>query len=258
MQREKEQLKSIGIIPARYASSRFEGKALADILGKPMVQHVYERASKAQMLSQVIVATDDQRIYDAVQGFGGNVQMTGECATGTDRVAVVAEQLTCDVVVDIQGDEPLLEPEQIDLMLRPFVSRPSIQVCTLKERIFSNEDYLDRNVVKVVTNFQGDALYFSRGPIPSTPINKHHNFDETTLVYRHIGLYAFRKEQLLSFTSLERTPYEIAESLEQLRFLEHGIPIHVVETDTPLIGVDVPADLERVKQILKQRGIKRK
>jgi len=251
-------LKSIGIIPARYASSRFEGKALADILGKPMVQHVYERASKAKMLSQVIVATDDRRIYDAVQDFGGNVQMTGECATGTDRVAVVAKQLTCDVVVDIQGDEPLIEPEQIDLMLRPFVNRPSVQVCTLKERIFTIEDYLDRNIVKVVTNFDGDALYFSRGPIPSTPINKQHNFVEETLVYRHIGLYAFRKEQLFAFTSWERTPYEIAEGLEQLRFLEHGIPIHVVETDTPLIGVDVPEDLERVKQIFNKRGIESK
>ena len=220
-----------------------------------MVQHVYERASKAKMLSQVIVATDDQRIHDAVKGFGGNVQMTGEHATGTDRVAAVAKQITCDVVVDIQGDEPLLEPEQIDLMLKPFVEKPAVQVCTLKERIYTIEDYLDRNVVKVVTNFQGDALYFSRSAIPSTPINKQHNFDKNTLVYRHIGLYAFRKEQLLAFTSWERTPYEIAEGLEQLRFLEHGIPIHVVETDTPLIGVDVPEDLERVLQILEKRGI---
>lgn len=250
-------LKSIGIIPARYASSRFEGKVLADILGKPMVQHVYERASRAKMLSQVIVATDDKRIYDVVSGFGGNVQMTGVCATGTDRVAVVAEQINCDVVVDIQGDEPLIEPKQIDMMLQPFVDRPSVQVCTLKERIHTVEDYLDRNVVKVVTNNQGDALYFSRGPIPSTPINKELTFDDNPLVYRHIGLYAFRKERLLTFTSWDRTPYEIAEGLEQLRFLEHGIPIHVVETDTTLIGVDVPADLERVKQIIKNRGIER-
>lgn len=246
---------SIGIIPARYASSRFEGKVLADILGKPMVQHVYERASCSKMLNQVIVATDDKRIYDTVRGFGGNVEMTGECATGTDRVAVVAERINCDVVVDIQGDEPLIEPKQIDMMLQSFVDRPSVQVCTLKERIHTTEDFLDRNVVKVVTNNEGDALYFSRSPIPSTPINIEHVFDENMLVYRHIGIYAFRKEQLLTFTSWERTPYEIIEGLEQLRFLEHGIPIHVVETDTPLIGVDVPEDLERVKQILKKRGI---
>ena len=247
-------MKSVGIIPARYTSSRFEGKALADILGKPMVQHVYERACKSKILSQVIVATDDQRIYNAVKNFGGNVQMTGECVTGTDRVSVVAEQLTCDVVVNVQGDEPLLEPEQIDIMLQPFIENPSVQVCTLKERIYTMEDFLNRNIVKVVTNLQGDALYFSRSSIPSTPINKQHNFDENALVFRHIGLYAFRKEQLLAFTSWERTPYEIAEGLEQLRFLEHGVPIHVVETDTPLIGVDVPADLERVKQILEKGG----
>lgn len=248
-------MKSIGIIPARYAASRFEGKVLADILGKPMVQHVYERASCAKMLNQVIVATDDKRIYDVVRSFGGNVEMTGECATGTDRVAVVAEQIKCDVVVDIQGDEPLIEPKQIDMMLQPFVDIPAVQVCTLKERIHNPDDFLDRNVVKVVTNIHGDALYFSRGPIPSTQIYKEHTFDDNTRVYRHIGLYAFRKEQLLTFTSWERTPYEITEELEQLRFLENGIPIHVVETDTPLIGVDVPQDLERVKEILKKRGI---
>ena len=244
------------IIPARYASTRFEGKPLADILGKPMIQHVYERACRAKMLSQVIVATDDARIYDTVKGFGGNVQMTGECATGTDRVAVVAERLTCDIVVDIQGDEPLLEPEQLDMMIQPFVERPTVQVSTLKERIYTIEDYLDRNVVKVVTNLHGDALYFSRGAIPGALPNTQHAFNENGLVYRHIGLYAFRKAQLLAFTAWERTPYEIAENLEQLRFLEHGVPIHVVETDTPLIGVDVPADLERVKQILKRRAVK--
>ncbi len=248
-------MKSVGIIPARYASTRFEGKPLADILGKPMIQHVYERACRAKMLSQVIVATDDQRIYDTVKGFGGNVQMTGECATGTDRVAVVAEQLTCDIVVDIQGDEPLLEPKQLDMMIQPFVERPLVQVSTLKERIHTIEDYLNRNVVKVVTNLHGDALYFSRSPIPGALPNMQHAFNKSGFVYRHIGLYAFRKELLLAFTSWERTPYEIAENLEQLRFLEHGIPIHVVETDTPLIGVDVPADLERVKQILKRRDV---
>ncbi len=250
-------MKSVGIIPARYASSRFEGKALADILGKPMIQHVYERACKSKLLSQVIVATDDQRIYDVVKGLGGNVEMTGECATGTDRISVVAEKLTCDVVVNIQGDEPLLEPEQIDIMLQPFIEKPSVQVCTLKERIYTMEDFHNRNVVKVVTNLEGDALYFSRSSIPNIPENKQKIFNQNALVYRHIGLYAFRKEQLLAFTSWKRTPYEIAEGLEQLRFLEHGVPIHVVETDTPLIGVDVPADLERVKQILEKRGNER-
>ena len=240
-------MQSVGIIPARYASSRFEGKPLVNLLGKPMVQHVYERACRAKTLDEVIVATDDQRIYDAVKQFGGNVQMTGDCATGTERVAVVAERLTCDIVANIQGDEPLLEPVQIDMMLQPFIDRPEVQVCTLKQRVETAADYLDVNVVKVVTNLQGDALYFSRAAMPGKiPQVELHKFP----VYRHVGLYAYRREQLLAFTRWKSTPYELAEGLEQLRFLEHGVPIHVVETDIPLIGVDVPADLERVKQIL--------
>ena len=310
--RSERNLSIVGIIPARYASSRFEGKPLADIFGKPMVQHVYERACHAETLDEVIVATDDKRIYDAVIGFGGNVQMTGECATGTERVARVAERLTCDIVVNIQGDEPLLEPAQLDLMICPFmearfesaptsararsqsaptsarararlqsaptrpepvdavynraqsieaISRPEpvgavsnstqdTQVTTLKQRIDTVADYRDVNVVKVVTNLRGDALYFSRAPMPG-------KINETTLrefpVYRHVGLYAYRREQLLAFTKWDSTPYEKAEGLEQLRFLEHGVPIHVVETEIPLIGVDVPADLARVKQILSQK-----
>ena len=310
--RSERNLSIVGIIPARYASSRFEGKPLADIFGKPMVQHVYERACHAETLDEVVVATDDRRIYDAVIGFGGNVQMTGECATGTERVARVAERLTCDIVVNIQGDEPLLEPAQLDLVICPFmearlqsaptsararlqsaptsararaclqsaptrpepvdavynraqsieaISRPEpvdaasnsaqdIQVTTLKQRIDTVADYRDVNVVKVVTNLRGDALYFSRAPMPG-------KINETALrefpVYRHVGLYAYRREQLLAFTKWDSTPYEKAEGLEQLRFLEHGVPIHVVETDTPLIGVDVPADLARVKQILSHK-----
>ncbi len=240
-------LQSVGIIPARYASSRFEGKPLVNLFGKPMVQHVYESACRAETLDVVIVATDDERIYDAVTRFGGNVQMTGECETGTERVAVVAEGLKCDIVANIQGDEPLLKPAQIDLMLRPMLDNPEVQVCTLKQRVKTAADYRDINVVKVVTDLQGDALYFSRASMPG-------KITETELhkfpVYRHVGLYAYRREQLLAFTRWARTPYELAEGLEQLRFLENGVPIHVVETDTPLIGVDVPADLERVKQIL--------
>ncbi len=241
---------AVGIIPARYASSRFEGKPLVELLGKPMVQHVYERAAQAKMLGRVIIATDDRRIYDAVNEFGGDVFMTGECTTGTERVAVVAKQLSCDIVANIQGDEPLLEPAQIDLMLQPFIDNPAVQVCTLKQKVDTAADYSDVNVVKVVTNLEGDALYFSRAAIPG-------KVTEATLraspVYRHVGLYAYRKKQLEAFVQWERTPYEKAEGLEQLRFLENGTPIHVVETDVPLIGVDVPADLERVKQILERR-----
>lgn len=240
-------MQSVGIIPARYASSRFPGKPLANLLGKPMVQHVYESACRAETLDKVIVATDDRRIYDAVTEFGGHVEMTGECETGTERVAVVAERLKCDIVANIQGDEPLLKPAQIDLMLRPILNKPEVQVCTLKQRVKTAEDYRDINVVKVVTDLHGDALYFSRASLPG-------KISETELhkfpVYRHVGLYAYRREQLLAFTNWSRTPYELTEGLEQLRFLENGVPIHVVETDTPLIGVDVPADLKRVKQVL--------
>ncbi len=243
-------MRSVGIIPARYASSRFEGKPLVNLLGKPMVQHVYESACRAKTLDEVIVATDDTRIYDAVKQFGGNVQMTGHCATGTERVAVVAERLTCDIIANIQGDEPLLEPVQIDMMLQPFIDKPDVQVCTLKQRVETDTDYRDANVVKVVTNLLGDALYFSRASMPGSRGEMISPLLHKFPVYRHVGLYAYRREQLLAFTKWDSTPYELAEGLEQLRFLEHGVPIHVVETDIPLIGVDVPADLERVKQIL--------
>ena len=245
-----KRLQSVGIIPARYASSRFEGKALADIFGKPMVQHVYESAARAEMLDKVIVATDDERIYDAVTEFGGNVEMTGECETGTERVAIVAERLKYDIVANIQGDEPLLKPEQIDLMLQPFLNKPDVQVCTLKQRVKTVVDYRDVNVVKVVTNLHGDALYFSRASMPGSSVEVTSPLLHKYPVYRHVGLYAYRRAQLLAFVNWRRTPYELAEGLEQLRFLENGVPIHVVETDTPLIGVDVPADLERVKQVL--------
>ena len=217
-------MQSVGIIPARYASSRFEGKPLVNLLGKPMVQHVYESACRAKTLDEVIVATDDRRIYDAVQQFGGNVQMTGDCATGTERVAVVAERLTCDIVANIQGDEPLLEPVQIDLMLQPFIDKPDVQVCTLKQRVETDTDYRDANVVKVVTNLQGDALYFSRASMPGGSGEVISSLLHTFPVYRHVGLYAYRREQLLAFTRWDSTPYELAEGLEQLRFLEHGVP----------------------------------
>ena len=244
-------MKIVGIIPARYASSRFEGKALADILGKPMVQHVYERASRAKTLHEVIVATDDRRIYDAVAGFGGKVVMTSpDCPTGTERVVAVAETLDCDVVANIQGDEPLLEPAVIDQMIQPFLDNSAVQISTLKQRVEDETDYRDPNVVKVVTDLEGFALYFSRASIPG---NLSNHWIQTNPSYRHVGLYAYRRDRLLEFTKWDRTPYENSEGLEQLRFLEHGVRIRVVETEHTLIGVDVPADLERVLEILKSR-----
>lgn len=250
-QGELRAVKIVGIIPARYASSRFQGKALVDILGKPMVQQVYERASRAKTLDAVVVATDDQRIYDVVAGFGGQVVMTPpDCPTGTERVAIVAETLDCDVVANIQGDEPLLEPVVIDQMIQPFLDDPSVEVSTLKQRVENEKDYRDPNIVKVLTDLQGFALYFSRASIPG---NLSNHWLQSQPNYRHVGLYAYRRERLLEFTQWERTPYESAEGLEQLRFLERGIRIRVVETEYPLIGVDVPADLERVLEILKSQ-----
>ncbi len=240
-------MKTVGVIPARYASSRFEGKPLVDIRGKPMIQHVYERASRAKRLDEIVVATDDSRIHDAVRGFGGKVVMTPEFPTGTDRVAYVAEHLRCDVVANLQGDEPLLEPMMLDQMIQPFQDNPEVQVSTLKQRVDNEAEYRDVNVVKVVTDLDGFALYFSRASIPG---NLSNDWIETNPIYRHVGLYAYRKECLLTFTKWARAPYESSEGLEQLRFMEHGVGIRVVETEHRLIGVDVPADLERVLSIM--------
>lgn len=240
-------MRTVGVIPARYASSRFEGKPLVDIRGKPMIQHVYERATRAKKMDEIIVATDDSRIHDAVRVFGGKVVMTPEFPTGTDRVAYIAEHVKCDVVANIQGDEPLLEPAMLDQMIQPFHEDSEVQVSTLKQRVDSETDYRDVNVVKVVTDLDGFALYFSRASIPG---NLSNDWIEANPVHRHVGLYAYRKECLLAFTTWERAPYERSEGLEQLRFMEHGVKIRVVETEHRLIGVDVPADLERVLAIM--------
>lgn len=245
-------LKVIGIIPARYKSSRFEGKALADILGKPMVQHVYERACQAKTLDKVLVATDDNRIFDTVKDFGGEVVMTSEsCPTGTDRIAeVVADLEDFDVVANIQGDEPLLEPVMIDEMIQPFFDEPEVQVSTLVQPISSESDYRNPNVVKVAITKNWFAMYFSRASMPG---NKSQEWYDGLPAYRHIGLYAYKRDCLLKFTRMSKTKFEKAEGLEQLRFLENGIPIKVVETKYSTIGVDTPFDLERVIKVLKSR-----
>lgn len=239
----------ICVIPARYASTRLPGKPLAEIAGKPMIQHVYEQAMQARLPSNVWVATDDQRVYDAVQAFGGHAVMTScEHCTGTDRLAEVARRSEADIIVNVQGDEPLIAPEVIDLAIEPFYHQPELVMTTLKTRI-SEEDFSNPAVVKVVTDKQGHALYFSRSLIPY-PRNAGGNL----AVYKHIGLYAYRKEFLLKYASMPQTPLEQAESLEQLRVLENGYRILVLETNYPCIGVDTPEDLERVRGILGARG----
>lgn len=249
-------MKITAVIPARYASTRFEGKALADIQGKPMVQHVYERASRAAHVSEVIVATDDERIMQAVKAFGGRAEMTLRShETGTDRLAEVAARLDSDLIVNVQGDEPLIEPSMIDEAIQPLVEDGSISMGTLKSRIKKLHDFLSPNVVKVVTDWEGFALYFSRSPLPNFRDKWNDLKDEAfasgkLLCYKHVGLYVYRRDFLLQFSQMSPTYLELAEKLEQLRALENGYRIKVVETEFDSIGVDVPSDLESVLERL--------
>ena len=229
------------IIPARYASTRFPGKPLADICGKPMIQHVYERTLQAGSVGRVIVATDDERIRAVVAGFGGEVALTrADHPSGTDRLAEVAATLDADLVVNVQGDEPLIDPVMIDQAVRPLQQDASVVMGTLKSRIVDAADYANPNVVKVVTDVSGFALYFSRAPIP------YQRDDVPAPLFKHVGLYVYRRDFLLKYPRLPETPLEQAEKLEQLRALEHGYRIFVAETDRQSIGVDVPEDLQKV------------
>jgi 3-deoxy-manno-octulosonate cytidylyltransferase (CMP-KDO synthetase) len=236
----------VAIIPARYQSSRLPGKALADIGGRPMIEHVYRRATAARSVGVVIVATDDQRICDAVEAFGGRAQLTSPAhESGTDRLAEIAAGLTCDVVVNIQGDEPLIDPSMIDDAIAPFRTDPDVQMTTIRRRIDDDADRENPNVTKVVVDRDGYALYFSRAPIPYT-----REGCPPAPAWRHIGLYGYRRECLLRLTALPPTPMERAEALEQLRALEHGVRIRVIETRHDSIGVDTADDLERVRQLV--------
>ncbi len=251
------QMKITAVIPARYASTRFEGKALADILGRPMVQHVYERASKATLVSEVIVATDDERIAACVRGFGGRVEMTSAAhETGTDRLAEVALRLDADIVVNVQGDEPLIDPAMIDQAIAPLLEDPAVPMATLKCRIKTLHDFLSPNVVKLVSDLAGNVLYFSRSPLPFFRDKWNDLKDDAfvsgkLLCYKHVGLYVYRREFLPVFAALPPTYLELSEKLEQLRVLENGYRIKVVETEFESIGVDTPADLEKVLARLK-------
>lgn len=245
-------MKITAVIPARYASTRFEGKALADIMGKPMVQHVYERTLKASLVSEVIVATDDERIASCVRGFGGRVEMTSpNHETGTDRLAEVAQRLDADVVVNVQGDEPLIDPAMIDQAIAPLLEDATIPMATLKTRIKTLHDFLSPNVVKVVSDPKGNVLYFSRSPLPFFRDKWNDLKDEAftsgkLLCYKHVGLYVYKREFLPLFAALPPSYLEMAEKLEQLRVLENGYRIKIVETEFESIGVDTPGDLEKV------------
>jgi 3-deoxy-manno-octulosonate cytidylyltransferase (CMP-KDO synthetase) len=241
------------VIPARYASTRFPGKPLADLCGKPMIQWVYERSSLCEAVDRVIVATDDARIAEAVSSFGGEVAMTRpDHATGTDRLAEVATGLDDELIVNVQGDEPLIDPAMIQEAVAPLLADGSIPMGTLKAPLTSLAEYRDPNVVKVVTDQRGFALYFSRAPIPY-PRDFSGDLEQrwTDLATaRHIGLYVYRRDFLLGYPHLQATPLEAQECLEQLRALEHGYRIRVAATALAGQGVDTPEDLERVKRIL--------
>jgi 3-deoxy-manno-octulosonate cytidylyltransferase (CMP-KDO synthetase) len=238
--------KILGVIPARFASSRFPGKVLAQISSKSMLQHVYERASQARYLTGTIIATDDDRILQTARRFGAIVRLTrADHPSGTDRVAEIASAENADIIVNIQGDEPLIDPAAIDAAILPLVHEPEIVMATLKKRIQDPREVGDPNVVKVITNRAGDAIYFSRCPIPfvrdSSAAGGAH--------FKHIGLYAFQRSFLLRYPELPVGPLEQAEKLEQLRALENGFPIRVVETEYESWGVDTPEDLLRVSNL---------
>ena len=236
---------AVAIIPARYESSRLPGKALADIAGRPMIEHVYRRAAAAASVSRVIVATDDRRIFDAVRGFGGEAVMTSAAhQSGTDRLAEAAAEIACDVVVNVQGDEPLLEPETIDAAVAPFARDAALEMSTLRRAISDPAELRNPNVTKVVVDREGYALYFSRAPIPFTRAGC-----PPAPAWRHIGLYVYRRECLMRLTSLPPTAMEQAEALEQIRALEYGVRIKAIETVHDSIGVDTPEDLVRVREL---------
>jgi 3-deoxy-manno-octulosonate cytidylyltransferase (CMP-KDO synthetase) len=252
-------LKAIGIIPARYASTRLEGKVLLDIAGKPMIQHVYERSSQSTLLAEVYVATDDPRILSAVERFGGKAHLTSPLhPSGTDRVAELAAKLEADIVVNIQGDEPLISPQMIESAILPLLGDSSVQMSTLCRRITDPQEVFDPNVVKVVQNREGFALYFSRSPIPFhrdlwKGSGASIEYGGGVVCYKHFGLYAYRKDFLLRFSGLKPTPLERIEQLEQLRALENGYEIKVVESEEETIGVDTEQDLERVRSTFGSR-----
>ena len=242
--------KVVVVIPARYGSTRLPGKPLVLLAGKPMIQRVYERAKMAQRADRVIVATDDERIVKAVEGFGGEARMTRtEHRTGTERVAEVAAHEQGDVFVNVQGDEPLLDPGAIDVAVSSLLEEPQASIGTVATSIKTPGDIMDPNVVKAVLDFDGNAIYFSREPIPwvrdtASKIQVRH--------LKHLGLYVFQREALLEYPTLPQGELERIEQLEQLRWLENGWKIRVAEVEHDAVSVDVPEDVARVEKLLQK------
>lgn len=242
----------VGVIPARYRSIRFPGKPLADLHGQPIVQWVHQQVSKVAQLDQVIVATDDERIVDVVEGFGGTAVMSSPShVTGSDRVAEVVEQIDGDIIVNIQGDEPLIEPAMISQVTEPLLRDDSLQVSTLMHPITEAAEAIDEDVVKVVTNLADDVLFLSRSriPFPKGPVSYE--------MHKHIGLYGFRRSALEAFAGWGPSPLEMTESVEMMRFLEHGWRVRAELTEHHTVAVDTPEDLDRVRELvagMRERG----
>jgi len=236
--------KILCVIPARYESTRFPGKPLALICNKPMIQWVYEKCMRAESISDVIVATDDIRIKETVLGFGGNAVMTSDCKCGTDRVYEASRDLEYDIIINVQGDEPLMDPKVIDELAHSF-DDCSVVAATVKTRITDLTELDDINVVKVITDVHGNAIYFSRYPIPYNRDSK-----KTVEYYKHIGIYGYTKEFLNKFVKLGNGYLEEIENLEQLRILENGYKIKVVETDYISHGVDIPEHISVIERMI--------
>lgn len=236
-------ISAAGIIPVRYESRRFPGKPLALIKGKPMVQWVWERAARAKFLDRILIATDDERIYRAAESFGADVVMTSpQHASGTERVAEAAAELASPIVINIQGDEPLLQPDTLDALVNGLQD-PEVTMATLAVKRESADALADPNIVKVVVDGRGFALYFSRSPIP---------FGESKKFLQHIGIYGFKRDFLLRFSRLSPSRLEKIERLEQLRALENGFPIKVLETSYLSLSVDTPEDIIKVESFLEE------
>lgn len=241
-------IRIVAVIPARMGSSRFPGKTLAPILGRPMVEHVYRRTAACELLDAVYVATCDEEIRRAVEGFGGAVVMTSPAhERASDRVAEAAESVDAGVVVMVQGDEPMITPGMIRAATAPVVEDPHVGCVNLVRRITTREEFLDPNTVKVVANLRGDAVYFSRAPIPAVDFAR----ADQSPVFKQVCVIPFRRDFLREFAALAPTPLERAESIDMLRAVEHGRPIRLVETDADTHAVDTPDDLQLVEALMK-------
>jgi 3-deoxy-manno-octulosonate cytidylyltransferase (CMP-KDO synthetase) len=245
----KKRNRVVAVIPARYGSTRFPGKLLATLAGRPVIEYVVRRAKLAASVDRVLVATDDERIFACVKGFGGEVVMTSaDHPTGTDRIGEAVRDIPCDIVVNVQGDEPAVDPAAIDAAVAPLLTDTTLVMSTLATPITDIDDLVSPHVVKVITDINGNALYFSRSVLPGS---REGNYDVSSGQYRwHIGLYVFRRDFLLTFIGLGQTPLEKAENLEQLRALEHGYPIRVITTPYTGTDINIPQDLVRLERLI--------